>query len=48
MRYDINIFAGTVNLANVNQISSSPATYTLAAGDEWGALVLLHFSVKSS
>ncbi len=25
--------------------SSQPAVYTLAAGDEWGTLVLLHFSV---
>ncbi len=25
--------------------SSSPGVYTIAAGDEWGSLVLLHFSV---
>lgn len=28
--------------------SSLPATYTLAAGDEWGQIILLHFSVTPS
>lgn len=28
--------------------SALPATYTLAAGDEWGQLVLLHFDVTKS
>ncbi|MDG6914903.1 MAG: hypothetical protein JRN58_04080 [Nitrososphaerota archaeon] len=28
--------------------SALPATYTLAAGDEWGQLVLLHFDVTES
>lgn len=29
-------------------LSSSQANYTIAAGDEWGQLVLLHFTVISS
>lgn len=45
MRYSIEIYAGTVNDVALNQISSTPSTYTLVAGDEWGALVLVHFSV---
>lgn len=28
--------------------SSRPAVYTLAAGDEWGDLVLIHFRVVAS
>jgi hypothetical protein len=49
MLYGIDVFAGAVKNAAVNQLTSSaPSTYTLAAGDEWGALVLLHFSVTSS
>lgn len=45
MLYGIDVFAGTVDVPGVNHISSVPATYTLVAGDEWGALVLSHFSV---
>ena len=46
MLYGIDILAGSVNDIAVNQLpSSAPSTYTLVAGDEWGALVLLHFSV---
>jgi hypothetical protein len=28
-------------------LSTAPSVYTFVAGDEWGALVLLHFSVTS-
>jgi hypothetical protein len=45
MLYGIDVFAGTINIDAVNQIGPTPATYTLVAGDEWGTLVLLHFSV---
>jgi hypothetical protein len=46
MLFGNGIYAGSVNEAPVNQLpSSAPTTYTLVAGDEWGALVLLHFSV---
>lgn len=27
-------------------INFSPGTYTLVAGDEWGALIILHFEVQ--
>jgi hypothetical protein len=42
-----DVYAGSMNNINgVNQLgSSAPSIYTLVAGDEWGALVLLHFSV---
>lgn len=48
MSFGINVFAGKVDLAPISQISSSPGTYTLVSGDEWGKLVLLHFSVNSN
>jgi hypothetical protein len=47
MLFSNNIYAGYVPIAAFNQISSASSTYTLAAGDEWGALILLHFSVAS-
>ena len=45
---DITIWASN-NSGFFNSLeSSSPATYTLVAGDEWGQIVLLHFQVISS
>ena len=29
-------------------INFVPGTYTLVAGDEWGALIILHFEVQSN
>jgi hypothetical protein len=47
MQTGTSIYAGSYkNTVGANQLgSSAPSTYTLVAGDEWGALVLLHFSV---
>jgi len=41
--------ANATGLVSYNSLPSSlPANYTLVAGDEWGQLTLLHFSVVAS
>jgi hypothetical protein len=40
--------ANSTGLPYNSLLSSLPANYTLAAGDEWGQLVLLHFQVTAS
>lgn len=50
MTFQTQVYATQSSLARVyNSLnSSSPASYTVAAGDEWGQLALLHFQVVSS
>jgi len=32
---------------NLNEDNFAPGVYTVVAGDEWGALVVLHFTVTN-
>jgi hypothetical protein len=32
---------------NLNEYNFTPGVYTVVAGDEWGALVVLHFTVTN-
>ena len=48
LSYSSQIYAAN-NTGFYNSLNSSlPATYTLVGGDEWGQIVLLHFSVTPS
>jgi len=45
MFYGIGVIPGAINNIGKQTFTLIPSTYTLVAGDEWGTLVLLHFTV---
>jgi len=45
MFYEIRVVPGAINAVGKQTFTLTPSIYTLVAGDEWGALVLLHFTV---
>jgi hypothetical protein len=46
MQYEINVNGYWPNNASTTSTNFEPGVYTVVAGDEWGALVLVHFTVS--
>ena len=46
MQYEINVNGYWPNNASTTSTNFDPGVYTVVAGDEWGALVVLHFTVS--
>jgi hypothetical protein len=46
MQYEINVNGYWPNNASTTSTYFDPGVYTVVAGDEWGALVVLHFTIS--